>query len=49
MVQYVTEDKTEEAFDELLNIAEGLMKSLGLHYQVSKLAAADCSQGMCRT
>ena len=49
MVQYVTEDKTEEAFDELLNIAETLMKSLGLHYQVSKLAAGDCSQGMCRT
>ena len=49
MVQYVTEDKTEEAFDELLNIAEGLMKSLGLHYQVSKLAAGDCAQGMCRT
>ena len=49
MVQYVTEDKTKEAFDELLNIAEGLMKSLGLHYQVSKLAAGDCAQGMCRT
>ena len=49
MVQYVPEDKTKEAFDELLNIAEGLMKSLGLHYQVSKLAAGDCSQGMCRT
>jgi len=49
MVQYVTEDKTAEAFDELLNIAEGLMKNLGLHYQVSKLAAGDCSQGMCRT
>lgn len=49
MVQYVTEDKTEDAFDELLNIAERLMKSLGLHYQVSKLAAGDCAQGMCRT
>ena len=49
MVQYVTEDKTQEAFDELLNIAEGLMKSLKLHYQVSKLAAGDCAQGMCRT
>ena len=49
MVEYVTEDKTEEAFDELLSVAEGLMKSLGLHYQVSKLAAGDCSQGMCRT
>ena len=49
MVEYVTEDKTEEAFNELLNIAEGLMKNLGLHYQVSKLAAGDCAQGMCRT
>lgn len=49
MVQYVIEDKTEEAFNELLNIAEGLMKKLGLHYQVSKLAAGDCAQGMCRT
>ena len=49
MVQYVTEDKTEEAFNELLNIAESLMKGLGLHYQVSKLAAGDCAQGMCRT
>lgn len=49
MVEYVPLDKTEEAFNELLNIAEGLMKKLGLHYQVSKLAAGDCAQGMCRT
>ena len=49
MVQYTEEDKTEEAFNELLDIAEGLMKDLGLHYQLSKLAAGDCSGGMCRT
>ena len=49
MVQYVTEDKTEEAFNELLGIAEGLVKSLGLHYRVSKLAALDCSAAMCKT
>ena len=49
MVEYVTEDKTDEAFNELLNIAERIMKNLGLHYQVSKLAAGDCAQGMCRT
>ena len=49
MVQYVEEDKTEEAFNELLVIAEGLMKDLGLHYQVSKLAGGDCSGAMCRT
>lgn len=49
MVQYVTDDKTEEAFEELVDIAEGLVKSLGLHYQVSKLAAGDCSAAMCKT
>ncbi len=49
MVQYVTEEKTEEAFFELLNKAKTLMNELGLHYQVSKLAAGDCAQGMCRT
>ena len=49
MVEYVTENKTDEAFNELLNIAENLMKNLGLHYQVSKLSAGDCAQGMCRT
>ena len=49
MVQYVTEDKTEEAFNELLGIAEELVKSLGLHYRVSKLAAGDCSAAMCKT
>ena len=49
MVQYVTEDKTEEAFEELLGIAENIMQSLGLHYKVSKLAAGDCSAAMCKT
>lgn len=49
MVQYVTKDKTEEAFNELLGIAENIMQSLGLHYQVSKLAAGDCSAAMCKT
>lgn len=49
MVQYVTEDKTEETFEELLQKAQTLMKNLGLHYQVSKLSAGDCAQGMCKT
>lgn len=49
MVQYVTEDKADVAFEELLNKAKTLMNNLGLHYQVSKLAAGDCAQGMCRT
>ena len=49
MVEYVEEGKTEEAFNELLNTAKYLVESLGLHYQISKLAAGDCSAGMART
>ena len=49
MVQYTTDDKSEVAFEELVNKAMYLMDKLGLHYQVSKLAAGDCSQGRCRT
>lgn len=49
MVQFTFPDKSDEAFDEMLSIAESLVKGLGLHYQVSKLAAGDCSASMCRT
>lgn len=49
MVQYVTEENIDEAFNELLLKAKTLMNNLGLHYQISKLAAGDCAQGMCRT
>ena len=49
MVQYVKEDKSDEAFNELLSITKKLVEDLGLHYRISKLAAGDCSGGMCRT
>ena len=49
MVQYTTEEHSDEAFKELMAKAESLMKQLGLHYQVSKLAAGDCSFAMART
>ncbi len=49
MVQYTTVEGADDAFEELLAKAEKLMQGLGLHYQVSKLAAKDCSQGMCKT
>ena len=38
-----------ETFNELLSIAKKLVEDLGLHYRISKLAAGDCSGGMCRT
>ena len=49
MVQYTTEDKSDAAFLEMLENAQKLVQNLGLHYQVSKLAAGDCSASMCRT
>ena len=49
MVQYTTPEKSNQAFEEMLVDAENLVKGLGLHYQVNKLAAGDCSASMSRT
>lgn len=49
MFQYVSEDKSEEAFEELLTKAQNLVKKLGLHYRTVKLAAEDCSASMGKT
>jgi seryl-tRNA synthetase len=47
--QYTTEDKSDDAFKELVDMACSLVEGLGLHYQLSKLAAGDCSDSMART
>ena len=49
MVQYTKPDQSDAAFEELVGKAESLVKKLGLHYQVSKLAAGDISHSMART
>ncbi len=49
MVQYTKPADSDKAFEELVGKAERLVQKLGLHYQVSKLAAGDCSASMCRT
>ena len=49
MVQYTTKDTSDVAFDELVKKAQSLVEKLGLHYQLVKLAAGDCSDSMCRT
>lgn len=36
-------------FDEITNNAQKLVEGLGLHYQLSKLAAQDCSAAMAKT
>ena len=49
MVHFATEKNSKECFEELLNKASNLVEKLGLHFQVSKLAAGDCSHSMART
>lgn len=49
MYQFTAEDKSKEAFEELIAKAEDLVAKLGLHYRVEKLAAGDCSAGSART
>lgn len=49
LVQIVSEEQSEEAFEQILSQAETLMRQLGLHYRVVKLGAAECSYGMART
>lgn len=49
MVQYTTAEGSDKAFEELVKKAQTLVAKLGLHYQLSKLAAGDCSASMCRT
>lgn len=49
MVQYTTEKESDAAFEELVRKAAALVEGLGLHFQISKLAAGDCSHSMART
>ena len=49
MVQYTKPEDSDKAFEELVAKAESLVAKLGLHYQVSKLAAGDISHSMART
>ena len=49
MFQYTRPEDSEQALQELIDKAERLVQGLGLHYQVSKLAAGDCSPSMAKT
>lgn len=49
MVQYTTQEGSQKAFDEMMEKAKNLVKKLGLHFHVSKLAAEDISHSMART
>lgn len=49
LFQYTRPEDSDAAFEELIAKAEALVQGLGLHYQVSKLAAGDCSASMAKT
>ena len=49
MFQITTPNDSDEAFNELVNKAERLVKDLGLHFRTTKLAAEDVSATMART
>lgn len=49
MYQFTTDEKSEEALEELVKKAESLVEKLGLHYQTVKLAAGDCGAGAAKT
>ena len=49
MFNFTTEDKSWEAFDEMVGYVEKLTEGLGLHHQTSLLAAGDASAAMAKT
>ncbi len=49
MFQYTLPEASDQAFEELVQKAENLVKGLGFHFRTVKLAAGDCSASMART
>ncbi|MTI48286.1 serine--tRNA ligase [Sporosalibacterium faouarense] len=49
MFQFTRPEDSAAALEELIEKSEKLVKGLGLHYRVSKLAAKDCSSAMAKT
>ncbi len=49
MFMYTTQEQSDACLDELVGKAKKLVEGLGLHYQLTKLAAGDCSAGAAKT
>jgi seryl-tRNA synthetase len=49
LIQFTRPEGSPAAFEEMVSNVEGVMRRLGLHYRVVKLAARDCSASMART
>ncbi|MBX7143164.1 MAG: serine--tRNA ligase [Oligoflexia bacterium] len=49
LFMYARPEESDAMLEQMIERGEKLMQGLGLHYQVSKLAAADCSASMAKT
>lgn len=49
LFQYCRPEDSGRALDEMIEHARSIVQELGLHHQVSRLAAKDCSAGMAKT
>ncbi len=49
LIQFTRPEDSPAAFDSMVEAVEGVMRKLGLHYRLVKLAARDCSASMART
>lgn len=49
MFQFTKPEDSWLAFEEILTSAKEMIEGLGLHFQISKLAAGDCSSAMAKT
>ncbi|MCK9439150.1 MAG: serine--tRNA ligase [Patescibacteria group bacterium] len=49
MFQYTKAEDSWNSFEEMKNYATKLLEGLGLHFQISDLAAGDCSSAMAKT
>lgn len=47
--QFASDKNSSTVFDEMVEHVKNLVEKLGLHFQISKLAAGDCSHAMART
>ncbi|HOW90000.1 MAG TPA: serine--tRNA ligase, partial [Elusimicrobiales bacterium] len=49
LIQFTRPEDSPAAFESMVGSVENVMRALGLHYRVVKLAAGDCSASMART
>jgi seryl-tRNA synthetase len=49
LIQFARPEDSPKCFEEMVGHVEAVMRALGLHYRLVKLAAKDCSASMART